>query len=187
MPNFPSCSKEIREEGAKIRKREDKNEMYFLPYLCGRTLFSSLGACFSLEFSSWILSFPSCQKGFISQSNHISMLTKSSPSPCCWHCRGRLYFCTWRALISLAPLGTGTQKHKNTNPPQEQLCVLLFLLWRKADFKFYSWTLNLNQRSPFTREQETSVTFLKLLLCIEWSGQQILSARKEESSPPLPS
>jgi len=26
------------------------------------------------------------------------------------------------------PLGTGTQKHKNTNPPQEQLCVLLFLL-----------------------------------------------------------
>lgn len=114
MPNFPSCSKEIREVGARIRKREDKNEMYFLPYLCGRTLFSSLGACFSLAFSSWILSFPSCQKGFISQSNHISMLTKSSPSPCCWHCRGRLYFCTWRALISLAPLA---RAHKSIKTP----------------------------------------------------------------------
>lgn len=56
-----------------IRKRKGKNEISFLPYLYVRTLFSSLWGCFSFAFSSWILSFPSCQKEtFTCQSDHIN-------------------------------------------------------------------------------------------------------------------
>jgi len=91
--------------------------------LCGRTLFSSLSDCFSLAFSSWILSFPSCQnETFTHQWNY--MKTSVSPLP---HCKRRLYTSILGILIcrSLAQRRIGTCESIQT-PAHPRSCSTCF-------------------------------------------------------------
>lgn len=124
-------STEISEGEAGLKKGESKKEISFVvSYLW--TLFS-LSDCFSLAFSSWILSFPSCQKEtFTHQLNCVT--TPVSPLP---HCKGKLYLAILRILIcpSLAQRCLWTL-WESTYTPIHPTCFTFFCCDQKADFTF---------------------------------------------------
>lgn len=104
---------EIGKEESRTTERRGRNEICFLPYLCGRTLFS-LSGCFSLAFSSWMLSFPSCQKETLTHQLH----QRKTPVSLLPHCKGR---------IGTAILGycSAPPWHRGVSGPQSPLGAAL--------------------------------------------------------------
>lgn len=108
---------EIGKEESRTTERRGRNEICFLPYLCGRTLFS-LSGCFSLAFSSWMLSFPSCQKETLTHQLH----QRKTPVSLLPHCKGR----TGTAILGYCSAPPWHRGYLGPSLPWEQLSLLSF-------------------------------------------------------------
>lgn len=169
IPNFPSAKK--LEKGKQDLEKKAKNEISFLPYLCGRTLFSSLSGCFSLAFSSWILSFPSCQKEtFIHQSNY--MKTPVSPLP---HYKGRLYIAISGILIctSLAQRCIWTRESIQTSVhPRSSSTCFPFPVNKKLMSHFRDGLLNMSNNLLLLEGTRNFTVTLFYFNSRDWKGRR---------------